>query len=58
MEKKLLTGLLTRGVFKKWERIMRITVLLILGFWMTVSAESFSQGTNWISGSVTGLSVM
>ena len=43
MEKKLLTGFSARKNLKKLWRIMRLSFLLLIGFVMTVSAESYSQ---------------
>ena len=45
MKKKCLTGFPEKRSLKKLGRIMRVTVFLIIGIWMTVSAESYSQGT-------------
>ncbi|HKI88024.1 MAG TPA: TonB-dependent receptor [Draconibacterium sp.] len=45
MKKKWLTDSLDPGILKKWERIMRITVILIFGLVLTVNAKSYSQAT-------------
>ena len=43
MEKFLFTGFPERGNLKKLWRIMRLSFVLIIGFVITVSAESYSQ---------------
>jgi len=40
-----LTGFLHRETKKKWGRIMRITLFLMVGFLLTASANSYSQNT-------------
>jgi TonB-dependent starch-binding outer membrane protein SusC len=40
-----LTGFLTRKTKKKWGRIMRLTLFLIVGFLLTANANSYSQST-------------
>lgn len=45
MKKNWLIDFLDRGSLKKLWRIMRITMVLIVGFIMTVNAESYSQTT-------------
>ncbi len=45
MKKKWLTDSLDPGILKKWRRIMRLTTVLIMGFVITVNANSYSQNT-------------
>ena len=45
MKKKWLTGHPYGDTLKKLMRIMRLTILLLLGFMMTVSANSYAQKT-------------
>src|SRR5665647_2452766 len=45
MQKKWLTGFPDRESQKKLWRIMKLTILLLTGFMMTVSANSYSQKT-------------
>ncbi|MBN2775704.1 MAG: STN domain-containing protein, partial [Prolixibacteraceae bacterium] len=45
MKKKWLTDSFNPGILKKWGRIMRVTVILIFGIVLTVSAKSYSQAT-------------
>ena len=40
-----LTGFPDRETKKKWERIMRLTLFLMVGFLLTASASSYSQNT-------------
>ncbi len=45
MKKNCLTGSLDPGIKRKWGLIMRITLLLLVGSFLTVSANSYSQAT-------------
>lgn len=45
MKKKWLTDSLYSGILKKTLRIMRLTIILIAGFVLTVNAKSYSQST-------------
>ena len=45
MQKKLLTGFPDRESQKKLWKIMKLTIVLLIGFMMTLSANSYSQKT-------------